>query len=122
MAAGAIAVAPQTNERDTIMDAFDYVMNNPVLAGAAALVAGGVWRVIKAWLDALERHANQQWIDHGEDDDQDIKVTRVTDKVQANSIMMSMLPRVVVENRVRKVRVSSSTPPPKPTKPKEPSN
>lgn len=77
------------------------------LLALAALVGG----VAKALAAMLVRRANQQWQDHGDDDDEEIKVTRVTDKVQAESAWMSMLPRGVVERQVRKSK--GSLPPPR---------
>ena len=75
---------------------------------ALAVLAYGV---AKAWASMLVRRADQQWQDHGDDDDNEMKVRRVTDKVQAESALMSMLPRGVVERQVRKSRGSGPPPP-----------
>lgn len=74
-----------------------------------------VYGVAKAWASMLVRRADQQWNDHGDDDDEEIKVRRVTDKVQADSTWLSMLPRGVVERQVRRSRASGR--PPRPKKP-----
>ncbi len=93
------------------MDIIEIVGPDNVKFAAIAL-AVLVYGVAKAWAAMLVRKADQQWIDHGYDDDDDdeMKVRRVTDKVQAASALMSMLPRGVVERQVRKRK--GSEPPP----------
>ncbi len=65
--------------------------------------------VAKAWANNLVRRADQQWQD--DDGDDEVAVNRVTDKVQAESALMSMLPRGVVERQVRRSRGSGPPPP-----------
>ncbi len=71
-----------------------------------------LWGVAKAVAAALVRKADQQWLDHGDDSDQEIKVRRVTDKVLADSTLMSMLPRGVVERQVRRRKDTGPPAPP----------
>ena len=93
-----------------IADIWVLIEAYPGLTTALGVLMASVWPVIDAWLRALKRHANQKWIDHGPDDNDEIKVKRVTDQVQADSMAMAMLPRSVVEKQVRKIK--SSIPPP----------
>lgn len=105
---------------DYLEQLITLISDSPVITGAIVVVVGAVWKAAKAWLAAFERLANQKWIDHGEDDDEDMKILRVVDEVKADSIMMSMVPRSVVERQVRKS--GGSHPPPPPAKPKPPAN
>lgn len=69
---------------------------------AVVAVALLLWRLAKAHTDMLVRRADQHYLDQGDDPGEEIKVRRVTDKVQADSALMSMLPRGVVERQVRR--------------------
>lgn len=69
---------------------------------AVVAVAVLLWRLVRALADMLVRRADQAYLDHGEGSDEEIIVRSVTDRVQADSTLMSMLPRGVVERQVRR--------------------
>lgn len=80
-----------------------------------ALVASGVggafWRVVRAWLRAFERAGNQKWVGDSQDDDDEVKVQRVTDSWKKES----RVPRFVLEHQVRRSKDSGL--PPRPGEP-----
>lgn len=71
-----------------------------------------LWRITKAVADMLVRRADQAYIDDDEDTDEEVRVRRVTDRVQAGSTFMSMLPRGIVERQVRKRKDTGAPPAP----------
>lgn len=94
------------------MDHFIEIVGEESIKLAVVAVAGLLYGVVRAWAAVLVRRADQQWKDHGDDDDDEIKVHRVTDQVQADSAWMSVLPRGVVERQVRKSKDSELPPQP----------
>ena len=95
------------------MDFFDAVFASPMLSSAVVAMLGSIWPVWRSFMRALKRRADQAWTEHGDDDDQEIAVQRVTDKVRALSLTMNAIPRIVVEKTVRAQKESrpSGSPP-----------
>ncbi len=96
----------------SINELLTIIGDNPLLSSAIAAAMAPVWMAWKAFWAMVQRRCAQQWREHGPDDDEEMKVQRVTDKTQASSAMMSILPRGVVEARVRKARDSDMPPRP----------
>ncbi len=84
------------------MDYFVELVGEDFIKLAVVATALSLWRLARAWEDMLVRRADQAYLDHGEGSDEEIIVRHVTDRVQAESALMSMLPRGVVERQVRR--------------------
>lgn len=99
---------------ETLIDLANLIVDNPLLGVVLCLLglAASLKPAWAAFTRALERRADQMWTDHGPDDDPEIAVQRVTDKLQASAAWMSMTPRRVVEAQVRAKKESRPPGPP----------
>jgi len=99
---------------DTFAEAVAAIVTHPILGPALAAFLLSIRPLWLSIVAALQRRVEQAWREHGADDDD----CHVADRVCAESKLMSMLPRSMVQKAVRKSRESGdSDRPPGPVAP-----